>query len=182
MPEVEQLDGRHQRSARSRAAVVEATLDLIRERGEQPSAQEIADRAGVSLRTVFRHHDDMDSLLATALAHQMQRVGHLFEPLAPMPVEQFVAHRRELFEDITNVRRAALVHANRTVVRNGLADAHRRLRAQLQSVFDVDGATLEALDATTSWATWDTLRRDQGLSADDAEAIVVHMIRRVLEA
>jgi AcrR family transcriptional regulator len=175
------LDGRHQRSARSRAAVVEAALELIRERGEQPSAQEIADRAGVSLRTVFRHHDDMDSLLAEALASQMQRVGHLFGRLQPMPVEDFVAHRRRLYEDITNVRRAALIHGNREVIRGGLADAHRRLRHQLQTVFEVDGDTLEALDAVTSWAAWDEMRREQGLSGEEAERVVAHAIRRLID-
>jgi TetR/AcrR family transcriptional regulator of autoinduction and epiphytic fitness len=177
----EPVDGRHLRSARSRAAVVDAVLDLLRERGEQPSAQEIADRAGVSLRTVFRHHDDMDSLLATALAHQMERVGPLYAPLPPMPAAEFVDRRAMLFEGIAGVRRAGIRHDQVAVIREGLADSHRRLRAQVASAFGAEGTTLEAIDAATSWAAWDTLRRDQELSVADAKAVMTHMVTRLLE-
>jgi TetR/AcrR family transcriptional regulator of autoinduction and epiphytic fitness len=178
----EPIDGRHLRSARSRAAVVDAVLDLLRERGEQPSAQEIADRAGVSLRTVFRHHDDMDSLLATALAHQMERIGHLYAPVESMPVDEFVARRAFLFEEIGGVRRAGIRHDQVEVIREGLADSHRRLRAQVASAFGVEGTALEAIDAATSWAAWDTLRRDQELSVTDAKVVMAHTVARLLEA
>jgi TetR/AcrR family transcriptional regulator of autoinduction and epiphytic fitness len=178
---VEPIDGRHLRSARSRAAVVEAMLDLLRERGEQPSAQEIADRAGVSLRTVFRHHDDMESLLATALEHQMKHVGHLFDPVSTMGVEEFVERRASLFEQIAGVRRAGLRYDGIAVIREGLDQSHRRLRDQVASAFGVEGTTLEAVDVATSWAAWDTLRRDQGLDVAAAKAVVVHTVTRLLE-
>jgi AcrR family transcriptional regulator len=155
-------------------------LDLLRERGEQPSAQEIADRAGVSLRTVFRHHDDMESLLATALEHQMTRIGHLFEPLPAMDAASFVDQRAALFEQIAGVRRAGIRYDGIKVVREGLEESHRRLREQVESAFGVTGLTLEAVDMATSWAAWDALRRDQGLSVDDAKAVVVHAVTRLL--
>jgi TetR/AcrR family transcriptional regulator, regulator of autoinduction and epiphytic fitness len=178
---VEPIDGRHLRSARSRAAVVDAMLDLLRERGVQPSAQEIADRAGVSLRTVFRHHDDMDSLLATALAQQVERVGHLFAPVEEMDVDAFVDQRAALFEEIGGVRRAGLRHDQVGVIQQGLADSHRRLRQQVTSAFGVEGTTLEAVDVATSWAAWDTLRRDQGLTVDEAKSVMTHIVTRLLE-
>lgn len=177
----EPIDGRHLRSARSRAAVVDAMLDLLKERGEQPSAQEIADRAGVSLRTVFRHHDDMESLLATALEHQMTRIGHLFERLPPMGVDEFVDRRAALFEQIAGVRRAGVRYDGIRVVREGLEQSHELLRAQVASVFGVDGTALEAIDVATSWAAWDALRRDQRLAVDEAKAVVVHVVTRLLE-
>ena len=178
--QTESLDGRHARSARSRAAVVDALLDLLREGAEPPSAQEIADRAGVSLRTVFRLHDDMDSLFATALEHQMDRVGHRFEPLAPMSVEDFVAHRAALFEEIAGVRRAALRNDTHPVLQRGLADTVRKLRTQVETAFEVTGMTLEAIDAAASWAAWDSLRRSQGLSAARAKAVMEHTITALL--
>lgn len=181
MSNVEPIDGRHLRSARSRAAVVDAVLDLLRERGEQPSAQEIADRAGVSLRTVFRHHDDMESLLATALAHQMERVGHLYADLDRMPVTPFVARRAALFEEIAGVRRAGIRHDEVAVIRQGLTESHDRLRAQAASAFGIDGLVLDAVDMATSWAAWDALRRDQGLSVEDASTVMVHVVTRLLE-
>lgn len=155
-------------------------LDLLRERGEQPSAQEIADRAGVSLRTVFRHHDDMESLLATALEHQMTRVGHLFDPLPAMDPAAFVDRRAALFEQIAGVRRAGIRYDGIKVIRQGLEQSHARLRAQVESAFGLRGMALDAVDMATSWSAWDALRRDQGLSVDDAKAVVVHTVTRLL--
>ena len=52
-------DGRVQRGARNREAILDACLELIRERAALPTAQDVAVRAGVQVRTVFRHFDDM---------------------------------------------------------------------------------------------------------------------------
>lgn len=177
----EPVDGRHERSARSRAAVVDAMLDLLREHEEQPSAQQIADRAGVSLRTVFRHHDDMESLLATAVEHQMNRVGHHFEPVVAMSVDEFVDQRTELFEEIAGVRRAAVRHDRIEVVRAGLEQSHRSLRSQAAAAFGIAGELLDAVDMATSWAAWDALRRDQGLAVQDAKAVVCTVLTRLLD-
>ena len=60
------LDGRRQRSERSQVAIVEAALTLINEEKQVPTAQQIADRAGVSIRSFFRHFADMDALFLSA--------------------------------------------------------------------------------------------------------------------
>ena len=58
----EETDGRRRRSLDSRARIVEAMLELARQTGSAPSAEQVAQRAGVGLRTVFRHFQDMESL------------------------------------------------------------------------------------------------------------------------
>jgi len=173
-------DGRHERAARSRAAVVDAALDLLRERGELPTAQEIADRAGVSLRTVFRHYDDMDTLLAIAVQQQMDRVGHLFEPFGRADVDAFITRRCELLEAITGARRAVMRNESRPVVREGIALAHKQLRAQVADAFAIDGDTLDAVDAATSWWVWYALRFEQGLDYERSCEVMAHSIRRLL--
>ena len=60
----ETVDGRVQRSQRSRQAMVQALFDLVGSGVLQPTAQQVARRAKVGIRTVFRHFSDMDSLLA----------------------------------------------------------------------------------------------------------------------
>ena len=57
-------DGRRQRSQASRAKIVTAFMELIESGDPSPSAARVAKRAGVGLRSVFRHFDDMDSLYA----------------------------------------------------------------------------------------------------------------------
>src|SRR5690349_22289922 len=58
------LDGRVRRGERSRDAIVGALFDLIGGGVLQPTAQQVADRAGVGIRSVFRHFTEMDSLYA----------------------------------------------------------------------------------------------------------------------
>src|SRR5262245_8040613 len=57
-------DGRVRRSEKSRAAIVTARFDLVGEGVVRPTAQQVAERAGVGIRSVFRHFDDMESLYA----------------------------------------------------------------------------------------------------------------------
>lgn len=188
------LDGRRQRAVRSREAVVDAMLDLLREAGEQPSAQTIADRAGVSLRTVFRLFDDIDTLLATAVAHQIDRVGPMFGPLEvtgtlDRRIHALVVHRERLFEEIAPVRRAALHRTEHRDIRGWLDESRGLLRGQLTALFlpELKDLTarqrkvlIEALDVAAGFATWNALRIEQGLDATTARAVVAHTLASLL--
>ena len=57
-------DGRVRRSQRSGQAIVGALFELIGEGLLEPTAQQVAARARVGLRTVFRRFSDMESLFA----------------------------------------------------------------------------------------------------------------------
>ena len=52
-------DGRRLRSERSRQAIIDAMMELIGEGNLVPTAQQASERAGVGIRTVFRHFSDM---------------------------------------------------------------------------------------------------------------------------
>ena len=55
-------DGRRASRERNRIAVVDALLDLYAEGNLRPGAGEVARRAGLSRRSVFRYFDDLDDL------------------------------------------------------------------------------------------------------------------------
>jgi AcrR family transcriptional regulator len=57
--------GRPGQRRRTRAAIVAATMELVRE-GAEPSIGEIADAAEVSRRTVYQHFASLDQLLIDA--------------------------------------------------------------------------------------------------------------------
>lgn len=196
-PDVEvETDGRHQRSARTKTAVVDAWLQIMRESGAQPSAQAVAERAEVSLRTVFRLFEDVDTLFAAAVAHQVQRVGGLFAPLDPSGTvpERIVAlatRRAELFEEIAPVRRLALSRYDHATIGEWLQRSHDELRGQLTTLFAVElnelppsqrPIVVEAIDGATGWPVWDALRREQSLDVPTAIDVVVHTLTRLLEA
>jgi TetR/AcrR family transcriptional regulator, regulator of autoinduction and epiphytic fitness len=71
------IDGRTLRRSRNRDAVIVALLDLIREGDLDPGAAEIAERAGVSHRSVFRYFDDLNDLVRTAIDHEFQQAKAL---------------------------------------------------------------------------------------------------------
>ena len=70
-------DGRNQRRDRNRDAVVTALLELYREGQLGPSAEEIAARAGISVRSLFRYFDDVDALVRAAIARQQEHLAPL---------------------------------------------------------------------------------------------------------
>jgi AcrR family transcriptional regulator len=66
------VDGRRQRSADSRQRILAAMRALIQEGKPDPAAEDVAQRAGVGLRTVFRLFRDMESVCAEMLIPQRQ--------------------------------------------------------------------------------------------------------------
>src|SRR5687768_9641430 len=72
------VDGRRARRHRSRDLAVDALLDLLNEGVCRPTAQQVAERSGVSLRSIFRIFDDVETLNAAACSRQVSRIRHLF--------------------------------------------------------------------------------------------------------
>ena len=60
--EKNKLDGRLERSKKSRDLIIKAMRDLIDEGILSPTAQQVAQTAQVGIRTVFRHANDMETL------------------------------------------------------------------------------------------------------------------------
>ena len=61
MEQVKQ-DGRFKRSARSRETIINAMIGLMEQGQYIPTAQQVADEANISIRTVFRHFTEMELL------------------------------------------------------------------------------------------------------------------------
>lgn len=182
-PAAARPDGRTARAVRTREAVVEALLSLIEEGNLRPTAHEIADRAGVSLRSVFQHFSDLDTLFSLAAKRHIERYYLTLEPIpTDLPlgerVDALVAQQCGLFEDVTPVRRAASImepfsEEILSQVRRGQQTARgivsRLFEQELARMDDADRrAALDALAAAASWNFWDTLRRLQGLSVPRA--------------
>jgi TetR/AcrR family transcriptional regulator, regulator of autoinduction and epiphytic fitness len=189
------VDGRAARSARTRQRVVEALLELVEEGEVRPTAHRIAERAGVSLRSIFHHFEDMDALLTAAADAQQARSQGLVRPIdadasLAERLDALVAQRAELYEAVAPVRRAAL-HAE--VSSPALAERIRQVRAlirsQTQAVFSVElqasedpVGLLEQLDVLTSWDLWEALRARQGLEVEGARSTVAALLTAVLAA
>ncbi len=186
-------DGRVLRGARNREAIVDALLGLYRAGILRPTAQQVAERAGVASRSVYHHFADMESLVGEVSARQAREQGHLVDAPdvdGPLRVRAgaLVVRRAELFEAVAPVRRAALLEAHRSpTVRRNLDALSRRLRAQLETLFAPELRVcaarvdvLDALDLLTSWEAWERLRREQRLDAAAAQRVLTTTITTLL--
>lgn len=185
-------DGRRARAEASRARIAAAMLDLCREGVAEPSAEQVARRAGVGRRTVFRLFRDMDALYADMHVAMLERVRPILQAAPPGAdaserLDALVRRRAALFEDILPVREAADLHRGRSAfLQARLADTNAMLRAALRFVVkDTAGAPgglslrFEALDLALSFEAWRRLRRAQALSPAAAEAVFAHLARRI---
>jgi AcrR family transcriptional regulator len=191
----EPIDGRRARAERNRDAVVEAILELLRAGVERPSVNEIAEESGVSVRSVFRHFDDVESLYLAAIIRQWERVGPLYAFAVPDVsrddrVDALVEQRARLYEEIANVRRCAerLAPTSPAITRN-LQEGRRILRREVADCFaaELDDAPaserddlLDALELAASWPAWSTLRSEQRLPVGRAKRVTARALRSLL--
>lgn len=187
-------DGRTLRSLRTREAIVDATIALIEEGDLRPTAPRVADRAGVSVRSVFQHFDDLETLHGSVAERLVERVAVLVFPVAPHlaldeRIDSFVRQRAQLLEAVTPVRRAAEVHGPFSPeITARLRDGQAFLRAELVHTFapELDGAgaerddLLDALDAVLSWTTWEGLRVARGRDQATAQRVMCRLAASVL--
>lgn len=171
---------------RTREAIVDATIGLLELGDLRPTAPRVAERAKVSVRSVFQHFDDLETLHAAVAERLVERVAVLVLPVDPdLPLEvrldRFVHQRALLLEAVTPIRRAADVHGPfSTEITARLRDGQAFLRSELVTTFEPElaatgadrGDVLDALDAALSWATWEGLRAGLGRSQADAERVV----------
>jgi AcrR family transcriptional regulator len=195
---VQPLDGRQSRTARSRLAICEACLDLVQEGALQPSADEIAERAGVSRRSIFNHFADLAELYDAVVDVGMQRCAPLLEEISE---HEPVAHRVERLVEVRSRFLEATAAFTRALTAQALvgpaADqairvSREALRLQHQEVERLFGRdllglppaeraeVLEALSAALSPLQWEYLRRSRGNSLVRARAVLKRALTAIL--
>jgi len=189
-----QLDGRHRRRTQNREAVLDALVALFADGLYSPSAAEIAERAGLSPRSLFRYFEDTDDLSRAAIERQLRLAAPLVhpgvDPATPTPhkIQATAAGRARLFDAIAPSARAARVCAHRhPVIRDQLRRDRVFLRRQLATLFqpELAGAGdefLNGLDLLYSFESYDFLRSDQGLSKSKAIAATVAAVGALLRS
>src|ERR1700744_5429874 len=81
--ESEPADGRAARSHRPRRAIIDAMRALHAEGDLRPTAPRVAERAGVSVRTVWQQFADMETLLVEANRRDDEIVRSLVQRIDP---------------------------------------------------------------------------------------------------
>ena len=189
-------DGRVRRGAENRSALVEALVSLYEEGELTPTAAQIAQRAGVAVRSVYGHFGDVETLAAEVSQRQWEVHGRLMgtAPVAGTLTErvaELVKRRSELFEAIAPVRRAGMLHAHQSdTIATNLRVLARRFRTQVAQTFapELDNVgraraaeLLDAADLLLAWESWERLRVQQGCSPARARRVLESALVRLLD-
>jgi len=183
-------DGRARRSQRRGHAIVEALLALVGEGIVAPTAQQVAARAGVGLRTVFRRFSDMESLFAQMDARLQAEALPLLiggRPSGSMRerAQTLVRQRCAFFERIGPFKRSGnLKRPHSAFLSNRHAMLVRELRRDLlrwlPEMKDKPAELVDALDLATSFEAWDRLRTEQRLTSQRVLATMQTMVGALL--
>jgi AcrR family transcriptional regulator len=184
-------DGRLARSARTRRAIVDALRSLHHDGDLRPTAPRVAERAGVSLRTVFQHFEDLESLLVEAGRVDYEIAIRYVRPVdrsatVEERLRQLIAQRGEMYEALAPVWRAArLQEPFSPQIRSNRDHLMQTGRDQLDALFGAEldrlpasrrDRTLDALQVATSWATWESLRTEIHLAPAAAHKAVLALL------
>lgn len=189
-PATESEDGRKRRSERSREQIIEAMFELVAQGELDPGAARIAEVANVSLRTVFRHFEEVDGLYQ----EMNRRVKEEVMPIVKAPfnstnwrdtVLELVQRRSEVFERIMPYRVCGSIRRFRSAY---LMQGHQDFVAMERSILDsvlpeevrTDVVLEAAFDSVLGFDTWRRLRQDRGLSVEEARAAVRKLVEALL--
>jgi AcrR family transcriptional regulator len=180
----DETDGRRVRSLRTRAAIIDAFVELLRETSAVPTAAEIGTRAGCSTRSVFERFVDFKSLAAAAFDHVLQ--SGLSTPVGDMPTRdrttRIAFHVNVRATNCENwlplwrvLMRASIGSAEVLKARVAIVRALSRARVELMYQPELASmsperreATLIALEALTDYESWGRMREHYALSFEEA--------------
>lgn len=190
-------DGRRARRERNRDSVVDALLELYREGNLDPSSDEVAARAGLSPRSVFRYFDDVDDLCRAAIARQLERMRPTAElhvaPGATLGerIDALVDQRMRLFDAIGSVGQVSRLRAPfQPLIATQLAESRAYLRSQVERVLAPELAAMEqeraggvvaAVDVLCSFEAYQLLRFDQRLSRSRTRSVLIDALSSLVE-
>lgn len=178
----QQSDGRSDRGLRTHERIVLALFELIREGNLQPRGEEIAEKAGVAVRTLFRHFDDMEGLFGTAQAFMTEQFDvDLVVPKIEGTLEEralaYAKMQATIYEENRNYLLFYISRAKTEEEANAIRSANTqslrlRLWSALPEVAAADPVSRHSVEALYSFQMWDQLRFQQGLSVDMCHQII----------
>lgn len=189
------VDGRALRSERTKQLIIEAYLELLTEGPEAPTAAQIAQRAGYSVRSVFERFDDLLALVIAAadyaFAEALSRAVH--QDRSGTRTERVLSNverRSALCERWLPLWRVLLHHQSESEpVRERIARIREVMwtgltlyyRAELATLPELERtAVLIALEQLTDFEGWGCMRERHRLSVEQARQAWILAIDRLL--
>lgn len=190
-------DGRLARRDRNRLAVLDAVIELFAEGVLDPTPDDVAQRVGLSSRSVYRYFEDRDALLRAAIDRNLERVLPLFlihaigEGALDVRIDRLVRARLRLYEAVAASFRASKARAAvDEVIREQVELTRRALREQIEMHFAPEleagaighrRARTAAIDTLTQFDALDHYRVHRGFSSSETRNLLADALRALLE-
>ena len=162
--------------------MIVALLELIREGNLEPATTDIADRAGVSHRSVFRYFDDLDDLVRQAIDHEiadtipLSAMSNLADGPLPQRIDSLIDSRLRVYDHVQLVAQVARARAlSIPAIDEGMKGISQIFRDQLAEHFATElveldpvrrSDLLDAIQVAINFESFDYHRRR--LERDDA--------------
>jgi TetR/AcrR family transcriptional regulator, regulator of autoinduction and epiphytic fitness len=187
-------DGRRARGERTRAALIGAFVQLIRDGELKPTGAQIAAQAGTSLRALWANFADLETLYEATgkvlLAEYDRRTATIPADL-PLPdrIDKFCRQRAVALENIGPFARAnrlrepfsaALRHNRRMFLDRVATEIERLFAPELAAAGERRDEVVRALTASTSWSWWVVLRDDYDMDARQGREVMRVTVTKLL--
>ena len=182
-------DGRLLRSERSRQLIITAIIELIDEGHLIPTAQQVAHRADVGIRSVFRHFDDMDSIFETANEIIFKDTRPLFEGgdrsgVLDIRVLHAIDKLTSGYSSVKNFMLSGRIRRwNTPIIQKNYTLNQKRLQKELESwvpeICDLAKCDRQSAYALASFDFWLRLHEDQQVSQTDCVKLISRQIRQL---
>ena len=194
-PKSPRIDGRRLRSERTKQLIIEAFLVLVREDPRVPTAVQIAERAGYSVRSIFERFPDLNALRVAAADYALAQAAAL------APARHVDGDRQTRLQSQVDTRAHTCergVALWRVLIDS--QDDSDELKARVRRAREVTMARLElmykpelsvlppdekrdllvALEALTDIESWARMREQHGLPFAEASDVWIYAIDRLL--
>ena len=189
------VDGRRLRSERTRRLIIEAYISLVRETGHMPTAAQIAERAGYSVRSIFERFPDL-TMLRVAVTDYAIAEARANGALRDLDADRLTRIKSQVSQrgsgcerwlPLWRVLSADLTQAPDLQQRIGMIRQlivmrmEMMFRPELSSVSDAERKKIVlALESLLDFESWARMRELYGLSFEEACAVWVKAIDRLL--
>ena len=189
-PAETRTDGRTARAERTRAAIVNAHVALINEGDLSPSGERIAERAGISLRTLWTNYKDMETLFKASgeriLADQLAMWTPV-DPTLPLHrrIDEYCRQRARLSQAIAPAARAAamrepvspqLQRNRRKHIAHVVAEVEQLFAAELEMAGESRAELTHAVVAASMFPAWSMFVDGLGLDAEAARSAMTRTV------
>jgi AcrR family transcriptional regulator len=182
------VDGRRARRDLNRERVVDALLEIYREGELQPSVATVAERSGVSHRSVFRYFEDLDELHRVTVERHYRAVSEYLRiseigrgPLDER-IDAIVENRLALYDIAASVARVGhMLAPTQPVLAENISQMAAMAVSQIAQHFATEletgpagerEAVEEAAAVMLSMDSMEVLRHHRGLTREQAETAI----------